>query len=332
VRSGDSRNARRRFATIDWLKSAAIVAVIVTHAGAAAFPGAFGYTKWDTILRMLLASFHVPCLLMISGYLYYRPDPIGWEDVATRLRRILIPYFIASLVVFTLRPAEHPTLASKVAALAMADALSIYYYVFLLVLFVLLLPFFSRIPRWVIRAIVGTNVAILVMQSALSWRWSMDFHWAMRNPLESFALGYFLIGWLAAGDSGVGKVAIARGRYAATLVLAGFWPACVAAGSPYPAIILAKIPYSLSVWQSAWNSNFDRDPAPASVRRISDATYGLFLYHFLAMTPFFGWTASWHPLLRILALTSLGLAGGLAVGALLRAIVGPQRSRDWFGF
>jgi peptidoglycan/LPS O-acetylase OafA/YrhL len=327
----DRGRTHERVAAIDWLKFASIVAVIVTHAGAAPFPGSFGYTAWDTVLRLLLPSFHVPCLLMISGFLYYRPHPIGFIEVATRLRRILVPYILASLIVFALRPAEYPTLGSKLEALVTADALSIYYYVFLLSLFVVLLPVWSRMTVPMIRGVVAASFVVLAVQSAISWRWSYDFRWAMRNPIEMFTLGYFLIGWLAAASSRQGRVTVQPRQYAAMLVLAGLWPVCIAAGSPYPAINLPKIFYSVAIWQTAWRY-VRANPAPRIVREISDATYGIYLYHFLFMAPLYGWTGSWSPPLRILLLTTVGLAGGLALRTVTRSLAGPQRSRDWFGY
>lgn len=101
--------SHQRHHALDWLKAMAIVAVVVTHSGSGAFPNTPGYTGWDGLFAYGLAAFHVPCLLMISGYLYRSAKPLGSADVARRLRRILPPYLVASVVVLALMPERATT-------------------------------------------------------------------------------------------------------------------------------------------------------------------------------------------------------------------------------
>lgn len=255
-----------RHPAIDWLKAAAIVAVVVTHSGSGGFPGMPGFTGWDTLFAHGLAAFHVPCLLMISGYLYHSEVPLGWGEVARRLDRILPPYLVASLVVMALMPMRAPTCSAIAVALASANALTIYYYVFLLTFCVATLPVVSRLSRQALQAVVGVLLAALVAICVFpTLILSIDFFWSMRNPVESFALGYFLIGWLAAMPSGSRSGGKPLKDFLPTLVAASAWPVCVIAGSPYPLILLAKIPYVLAVWKTAW-WQFDTRPAPAMIR------------------------------------------------------------------
>lgn len=321
-----------RHPAIDWLKAAAIVAVVVTHSGSGGFPDMPGFTGWDRLFAYGLAAFHVPCLLMISGYLYHSEVPLGWREVARRLGRILPPYLVASLVVMALMPLRAPTFAAIAVALASANALTIYYYVFLLTFCVVTLPVVSRLSRRALQAVVGMLLAALVATCVFpALILSIDFFWSMRNPIESFALGYFLIGWLAAMPSGSGSREKHLRDFLPTLVVASAWPICVIAGSPYPLILLAKIPYALAVWRTAW-WRFDARPAPAMVLHLSESSYGVFLYHYLAQEPFRLLLVDWPAGLRMGILFSTGLMGAVAFGALVRRVVGAGAARRWFGF
>ncbi len=318
---------------IDWLKALAVVAVITTHAGTAAFPGTPGYTWWDSVFRHLLTDFHVPCLLMISGFLYHRSQPVGLAEVGRRLERILLPYLVASLVVFAVMPSQAPSSAKAMAvALLGANALGIYYYVFLLVLFVAMLPLFSRLPLRILQATVGLLLLALAAMCVFpQLRLSLDFFWSMRNPVESFTLGYFLLGWIAAAERHRPLRWSSKTDLAIVLLAASAWPVCVELGSPYPTILLAKIPYAVLVWKLAWRFLNSR-PAPALIQSTSDATYGIFLYHFLAQEPLRYQIADWPPPLRIAILTAVGLSGGLLFGEAVRRVVGPRVARRLFGY
>ncbi|MBI5504737.1 MAG: acyltransferase [Deltaproteobacteria bacterium] len=324
--------AGQRHSAIDWVKALAIVSVVMTHSGSGAFPRTPGYTVWDALFAHTLASFHVPCLFMVSGYLYRKPYALGWRAVAARLERIVPAYLVASVVVLILMPWRAPTWSAAVVALLGGDALSIYYYVFLLALFVATLPLLSRLSLRTMQATVWGLLAALVAICALPpLVLSHDIFWSLRNPVESFALGYFLLGWIAAAPAGALTRWSARLRLGLTVVAAAAWPVCVALGSPYPTILLAKVPYAAAVWTLAWFL-FESKPVPAAVRRLSDASYGVFLYHYLIQEPLRGPLQSWPAGARMAVLVVAGVAGSLLLGAMLRKIAGPRVARRLFGF
>lgn len=325
-----------RLPAIDWLKCMAIVAVILTHTGLAVFPGTPGYTRWDALLRHLLPAFHVPCLLMISGFLYYRPHPIGWPAVRTRLERILLPYLIASVVIFVVLPAPAPTFGDRLremtVALLGANALPIYYYVFLLTLFVAMTPLFSRLSLRVLQGIVAlTFLALGAMCFIPQLRLSIDFFWSMRNPVESFTLGYFLLGWISAARSPEGPPWTPVRDIPVLVAAFTIWPLCAAMGSPYPAILVAKIPYAFAVWKLSWRF-LNTGTVPELIRRISESSYGIFLYHYILIEAFRFRTVGWSPPLRIATLTAIGLGGSMLLGVFLRRLAGPRRARRLFGY
>ena len=324
--------SHHRHHALDWLKAMAIVAVVVTHSGSGAFPNTPGYTGWDGLFAYGLSAFHVPCLLMISGYLYRSAQPLAWTDVARRLRRILPPYLVASVVVVVLMPERAPTWSAVAVALISADAIPIYYYVFLLVFCVATLPIVSRLSRLTLQILVGVLITTVAAVCGFpSLVFTIDRFWSMRNPIESFALGYFLLGWIAAMPSDSTRRWSDSTRLAAILLAASAWPLCVLAGFPYPLVLLAKIPYAAAVWTVTWRLLESR-PAPATVRLLSDSSYGVFLYHYLAQEPLRTTLGGWPTGVKMGLLVVGGLGGALLFGALLRRMIGNDRTREWFGF
>jgi peptidoglycan/LPS O-acetylase OafA/YrhL len=269
---------------------------------------------------------------MISGYLYRSAKPLGWADVARRLRRILPPYLVASVVVLTLMPERAPTWSAAAVALISADAIPIYYYVFLLVFCVATLPIVSRMSRLALQILVGALVTAVAAACVFpSLVFTLDRFWSMRNPIESFALGYFLLGWIAAIPADSTRRWSETPRMTAILLAASAWPLCVLAGFPYPLVLLAKIPYALAVWTVAWRLLESR-PAPATVRLLSDSSYGVFLYHYLAQEPLRTALGGWPTGVKMGLLIVAGLGGALLFGALLRRTIGRDSAREWFGF
>lgn len=327
----DAAGSRGHHSALDWIKALAILAVVLTHSGSGAFPGRPGYTGWDAVFAHLLPSFHVPCLLMVSGYLYRRPHPLGWIDVVERLSRILPPYLSASVLVLVLMPSRAPAWRDVAVALVSGNALAIYYYVFLLSLFVTTLPLLSRMPLRALHALAWVLLVALFVICWLPLVLSLDVFWSIRNPVESFAFGYFLLGWIAASPAPDRAKGSPRVRLAMTIGVALAWPVCVALGSPYPTILLAKIPYAIAVWMLAWRL-FESKRVPGFVRRLSEASYGVFLYHYLFQEHLRPALASWPAAGRMTTLFVVGVTGSLLLGASIRGLVGPRVARRLFGY
>lgn len=143
-----------RLAPIDYIKAAAIVAVVATHAGAN--PWLADATAFDRIIRGSLVMFHVPSFLLIAGFLYGAQPVLSTADLGRRLQRILVPYLVASLVVIALGSAKPANLGDAVLMLATGSALGTYYFVFVLAASVMAMYVLTRLsprlPRYALAA------------------------------------------------------------------------------------------------------------------------------------------------------------------------------------
>jgi len=183
-----------RFPAIDYIKALAIVAVVATHAGP--IPWLPEVTDLDRLIRGSLPIFHVPAFLLIAGFLYATQPVLSTADLGRRLRRILVPYVVASLVVMGLGFAR-PTGPSDAAyMLATGSALGTYYFVFVLSVSVVLVwaltRFSARLPSYALAAtITWWLVRPLVVEATP--RGLLPSFWYFRNPL--WFGSYFLVGW-----------------------------------------------------------------------------------------------------------------------------------------
>jgi peptidoglycan/LPS O-acetylase OafA/YrhL len=308
-------DARPEYAALHVIKAAAILAVVVNHAGP------FGFSAkgpgLDRVLRSGWLDFHVPAFVFVSGFLYHRLAPIPWREVGRRLARIVPPYLVASLIgiaIGILQP-KHGTLF----ALATGSASGIYYYVFVMALLIPLTWPMSRLPR---RA-VELGLALLLLHLVLASFWRpllpiQGWFWGVRNPLVLAPC--FLAGWLA--HAHLPALAAYARRHAALALGASL---CVIvlyiglheslAGGPRR---LARFAYTCAVIAAialAWAGR----AVPRPVRALSDATLTIYLYHILVYQGIH-YLGGWPPALRVPALAALGLAGGLAVASAGRAL------------
>ena len=84
----------RRYAEIDAIKGLAILVVILIHSMRPQWaPDASSAEIW----LGQLTRFAVPGFLATSGFLYATRKKVAWETTLRRLRRILVPYLIASI-------------------------------------------------------------------------------------------------------------------------------------------------------------------------------------------------------------------------------------------
>jgi fucose 4-O-acetylase-like acetyltransferase len=315
---------------VDFMKALAIVAVVMTHAGPMA--GTPRYDRWDELLRHSWVSFHVPSFLVISGLLYARSAPIALTQVGRRLTRVLVPYLIASGVLWASGWVRRPgDVAEALFRLATGSALGIYYFLFLLVLCIALIWPLSRArPAWIVATLAALVVYYYAFFDAARGLFPGLF-WGPRDPLRTFAFGYFLVGWLAA--LWLPRLTDLYERHRA---MAGLL--CIAGIGVWIASLLVEPPvrrparpvYTFAVmglvmpFTAGWRVS-------RPVQLLSEASLTIYLYHHLFQLIALRHTLELPAALRVLTLTALGLAGGAAVALLGRRLLGSHWSRRLLG-
>jgi len=311
----------RDYPTLDWLRAAAIVAVVFTHAGVGPY-----LSTLDWLLRSLWVPYHVPVFLFVSGVLYHAPEPIGVRALGPRFTRVLVPYLVASCAVWILGLAHVGGPLDALYRLAVGRALGIYYYVFLLLTCIPLVWVLSRVPRrWIVALLV------VAMLAPFSTRPLIVTDASLRNPLNH-AWAFFLAGWTARAFAP--ELARWRPRLEPAL-----WSACVfgmgfywlqrADWIDWPTFGLERAIYSLSVVGFVWLWVAGR-PAPGAVRFLSRASFSIYLYHAFFVRPLRAPTLDWPVLPRVLLLVAVGLLGSCALVWAGRRLLG-ARSRLLLG-
>lgn len=336
-----------RWGGVDWIKAAAILAVVAQHSGIEFMP----MTPFETIVRTHASAFHVPSFFVVSGFLYAGYGPIDGPTLRRRLLRLLVPYLIASLAVhcaLTLPPpapnsvellpglfgltVTAPSAAtSAVLRLLTASSLGIYYFVLLMLFFQLLSWPLSRMsPRAIqILLIVAVTYLILWAQEPRV-RTSYNFFWEIRNPLHSWH--FFLAGWLVRLHWQPLRDFFRRNRAQMVVAaLAGVLVYAVAMISPQPpSSRLYRTVYTFAVLGLilAW---VGERPVPAFVRFLSESTYAIFLYHRVFQLLVDPYTAEWHDVARFFFLFAVGGAAGAMLSFAGGRLLGPTRSRLLLG-
>jgi surface polysaccharide O-acyltransferase-like enzyme len=309
---------------------AGIVTIVLIHALPPPWdPGASPWVRW----LHQVTRFGVPGFLLASGFLY-AAGPSDLAVAGRRLRRILVPYLVASLLaqLWHLAHASASPTGNVWKDLLFASSFGPYYYVFVIAPLVALSPAFARLPR---PALLAAAAALLAAQWAVEAAevWRLDFYWHLRNPLLWWA--YFAIGWCLRAEHARLSAWLAPRRAGAVAALAAAvaaltWLASDAAGMPRTAARTASWldVYAILALVAAAAGFFARS---RGLRALSDATYAVYLYHL-----FFLYAAqeALGALARgpgaVLLPFAAGLLGSLALVALARRILGP-RARDWLG-
>jgi len=312
---------RVRYVPIDILKAAAIIGVIWIHSFHRWGPPRFALQP----LSHLLTAFAVPAFFFASGFLHCGPAASQGSVIMRRAKRLLVPYFVASVAALGYRHFlfhETITVAGAFFDLVTGSAWGIYYFVPLLVGAAVVLPLFAR-SQWV-------AIALFVVFSIMALACELGLvplapFWALRNP--AWWWGYYLAGWLAATYYGrvarLGK----PGRHLIGFVILGiiviastctlFAPPRVWPG-PYGAALRYLTIYS-SIAAIVF-LGFDAS-SRAAVRYLSEATYPIYLYHF-----FFTYTARqlspYGELTTDLLALILGAVGSVTIVSLGRALLG----------
>ena len=325
-------DSNRRLVAIDYVKAAAIIAVVFNHSGVATASPL--YSSWDFALRHAWVGFHVPAFLLVAGFLYSREEPYSVSDVWRRLARILILYLIASAIVFLSPYWLGNDVASLAHALAFGSALGIYYFVFALTLCILSTWVLSRVSQRTLLALLLLALAYVLSLKALPWLRVYSGHfWLIRDPFLNFYFGYFLAGWLAALNLPALERIYQRYRLAAWLVFA----ASIAlhfgslSGWSFPVTPQAiRIAYALSVVCIIILLTRSLSLHPI-VRTLSDTSLAIYLFHRLFEFAALPYTLLWHPALRVLCLALIGLSASIAFCLVGRRIFGRRWARTLLG-
>ncbi len=323
--------ASERILAIDAIKAAAIIAVVMMHAG----PGVFAPAP-DRLVRWLTFAwtpFHVPSFLIVAGFLYYRPAPIGAPAIRARLVRLLVPYLIASAWVQALGLSSAVGWREIAFQLVTGSSLLIYYFIFILTWCIALSWPLSRAPRGLLHPALAGWLAVTIACEAYGRLAPGEFirggfsrgHLVLITEFYLYPLAYFLIGWLAASH----RQALARFAREHRRALLGVSLAGVTlflAADPWSETFLPVPSAARVVYTLCAIGVLARVPASVAnspvVQFLSQATLGIYLYHAFFQMAAKPALATWSPLAQALALATLGL-----VGASLLCLIG----RRWLG-
>jgi fucose 4-O-acetylase-like acetyltransferase len=323
-----------RFAAIDALKALGILAILLVHATR---------PPWHPLAEPLdhwlghVTRFGVPAFLFASGFLYASRAPVAAHTTRRRLRRILVPYAVASLLVQLARAAAGDSRPSGSLLLEMllGSTLGPYYYVFVIAVLVACTPLFARLtPRAVGLATLGLVLAHLCVDAATLL--PMPLFWHLRSPLTWWA--FFALGWLVRLQRHPLARWLAPRRRLAGLALAALitgLAAFIALEPHAPRLWIRSaawlLTYAVLAWVYIGASGWQR--TPRGVLWLSEASYAIYLFH-----PFVGAALARHTLRLSPAARGLAVGmqwiGSLAGSALLvtaaRRVLG-ARSRGAVG-
>ena len=332
VRSGSSG---ARFTEIDVLKCVSILTVILIHSVRAPWDSTISSTEqWLGIVT----RFAVPGFLFCSGFLYATTSRVPLGSVLRRLRRVLIPYLIASVgaQLWWLTHGVGRELGAALEEIALAGSFGPYYYVFLHFGLVLFSPLFALLPG---AAVAGLTALLLVTQAFFEsgTQLLMPFFWHVRNPLLWW--GYFLLGWWIRLHYGPirgwitqRRVPLMVGLAVAIVVFTGY--ATSGIGAPQTVSVRAATWIDIhAILAFVFVATCGRRVAPRPVRTIADATYAIYLFHLFfiyAVEDFMRPAENQLDLVFVATTWSAGLIGSLALIRLARTLLG-ERSRDIVG-
>ena len=284
-RSEVPKDVTRRYAEIDMIKVIGILAVLLIHCLRPVWsPHA---SPMEHFLNQEL-RFAVPGFLFCSGFLYAKSLRFGWDDTRSRLVRILIPYFVASVgaEIWRFVDGRPRNVAGIAEDLLLGGAFGHYYYVFVIVGLVIATPVFGRMSR---PALIGTTLFIFAFQFgtiAMETITGTPAHtvvprfWLVRLPLLWW--NFFLLGWLLRQDYDRLRPWVMANRsrvVGALLVLCGVFSA--AQILDVPGIVAEtsswlQIPTIIGLIMALFCG---RETLPGVVRRASEATFAIYLFH-----------------------------------------------------
>jgi fucose 4-O-acetylase-like acetyltransferase len=321
----------RRRLDVDLVKAVGIVAVVAIHSMRAFFDGGVSAAElW--LLSML--QFAVPGFFAASGVLCAAAEPVSGNLTRARLRRLVVPYLLASVlaqafwVAFDGRGLSPPQLLRD---FVLGSSFGPFYYVLHAVLFVLVTPWLARLSPRALAAVT----AVAVIAQAASWLVPKVRFFAVHDPAHWFA--FYLAGWqLRRHDKAVQgwlaqrRLLVVLGAGAAAMLLSLHQPlraGPVSAG----AFQWLAVACTLAAFGALGAGRETRSPL---VRFLSDSTYTVYLFHLFFVYPLQRLLpqapGTFEPLL-VAPVWLAGLLGPLVLAAAGRALLGAPRSRALLG-
>jgi len=327
----------RRYLEVDVLKVAGILAVVLIHSLRDFWDS--GHTSFEGWLGQMTRS-GVPAFLAVSGFLYATEAPVGWATIRGRLRRIAIPYLVASLAAQLLRYAQGAELSVSgvLLDLLLCDSFGPYYYVFVILVLVAFTPLFARLPRAVMAALLVVMLAAQALVESGVMGWWLDLFWYIRNPMMWWA--YFLTGWLLRLHYGAVTRWVRAQRRLLALASGALLLSCAVLLALEARGVAPHEVVQLTAWVGVWAiltllfaATCDGAPGAPWLRWVSDSTYSIYLFHLFFLAP----TRKLVPAapgevdaLALLAPFAAGLAGSLLLVAVGQRLLG-ERSRTLLG-
>ena len=321
-----------RYHEIDALKADAILVVVLIHSIRSPWnPWVSPAEKWiGEVTR-----FAVPAFFAASGYLYATTQKIPFATTRRRLKRILVPYLLASLMaqVFWVLHGRTPQIGVISEELLLCSSFGPYYFIMVIVFFVLAAPIFPRLHG---RRLPIALLLLLLVQVSIETGLTppLPIFWRIRNPF--LWLGYFVLGWWARmhrdrlmASIGPHRLGLAGGLLALFIALAA------ATAAPLPHALVAALAWGgiLVAIALGFVSAAPAQRLPAVLRWLSDCSYAIYLFHLLFVYP----ARSRSPLprgvfdARNVALHWLaGVVGSALLIVLVRRLLG-RRSRTLLG-
>ena len=318
-----------RFPALDWVKAAAILAVIATHAAESYFSKSRGVADQ---LVTVFADFHVPCFFAASGFLYATEGRGDARSLRRRLARLLIPYLIASAIAYLVGIAKAGSVSDLLVQVALGAPIGAYYFVFVFALFIVLAWGLGAARAWVAELLLVATLAYWAVAALVpAARLQTDMFWEFRNPLNH--AGYFLLGWVARlhvdSLAQVGQ----RSRRLALMVAAGMLAVYLAVAVPpalgAPGTPNLRVLYVLGVLALA--AAIGPRSVPRPVAFLAGATYSIYLSHLFFMTAVRAGVRGFPPVARIGLLFAAGLGGAVILVVLGRRLLRPRLARLLLG-
>ncbi len=313
------------------IKAVAIVAVVLNHVVRIGDPTA---SALDVFLRWAV-QFHVPAFLLVSGFLFGLAEGRDRiELLFDRLRRLLVPYAVASSAIIALGLSWGTGPRDVVVMLLTGSALGIYYYVFALATSLVLSTFLRSVPKAVLWGLVLVLVAYLVAVGFFpSWVYPRSFFWQIRSPAKYYV--FFLLGWLLVDHRR--QIAELASRHAGAIVSAALFGVGL-----YAAVHLANDALARSfedVWRLVYTLSvaalivvtFSERPVASATALVGRASLTIFLYHRLFVWSVEPWLATTPAAVRIAASAAFGIGGALLLALAVHRL-SPRTARLLVGY
>ncbi|MCH7868980.1 MAG: acyltransferase [Myxococcales bacterium] len=324
--------AGARFSEVDHIKAVGILAVILVHSVR---------DPWNPEISTpeiwigIVTRFAVPGFLLASGFLYATTVRIPTKTVLRRLRRLLVPYLLASLLaqLWWIGQGQAHDFPTVVKELLLGSSFGPYYYVFVHFWLVLFVALFAILPR---RVLWGLTAVMLLAQIVVQGRLALRFplFWQLRGPL--FWWAYFLIGFMLRLYYEPVRRLLTKHHGVFCALAAAIAMVCVAVAFNQPYSQLGRTAtwlYNYAIIALLFGATCGRGEPRWSVRLLADASFAIYLLHIFfvyAAAGLFQPAKDEFDLVVIGGYWCAGLFGSLSVVGLVRTALGP-RSRDVIG-